>query len=121
MNIFVSNLRSWENPELTSLNKLPPRATFYPFASAKQARSREREQSPFFQSFDGQWQFRLEPTPTDALALIKTRPIAESAAWGTITALGNWELQSHGYPHYTNLQMPWPHQHVHWLPPHRSQ
>lgn len=102
-------IRVWENPEITSLNKLPPRATFYPFASAKQARSRQRDKSPFFLSLDGTWQFRLEADPLAAV-----RSLTKKASRRVpIQVPGNWEMQGHKKPHYTNVQMPWPH-----LPPH---
>lgn len=102
-------IRAWENPELTSLNKLPARATFYPFATAKSARREPRESSPFFQSLDGEWQFRFADSPEN----IESSANDLHADWTTIQVPGNWELQGHGRPHYTNVQMPWPD-----LPPH---
>lgn len=95
--------RAWETPELTSLNKLPPRATFYPFASAKQALGRAREKSPWFQSLDGTWDFRLEPDPETAIA-----SVARKGRWGSIVVPGNWEMQGYNAPHYTNVTMPFP-------------
>ncbi len=102
-------IRTWENPEVTSLNKLPPRATFYPFNTARQALSRQRDKSPFFLSLDGTWQFRLEAGPEEAVRSLDRK----SATWVPIEVPGNWEMQGHKKPHYTNVQMPWPH-----LPPH---
>ncbi len=106
-------IKAWESPELTSLNKLPPRATFYHFATAKQALARVREKSPWFRSLDGAWQFRLEPTPDDALRLVAAGRSLGSIKWERISVPGNWEMQGYGKPHYTNIQMPWPHE-----PPH---
>ena len=103
---------AWENPELTSLNKLPPRATFTSFATAKQALSRDPNQSPWVLPLNGEWQFRYEPTPEDALRSIAA-DAAAAATWGVIQVPGNLQTQGYGKPHYTNVKMPWPD-----LPPH---
>ena len=102
-------IRTWENPEVTSLNKLPPRATFYPFSTARQAAVGKREKSPFFLSLDGAWEFRLEASPGEAISSLAKK----SPPWESIQVPGNWEMQGHKKPHYTNVQMPWPN-----LPPH---
>ena len=99
-------IHAWENPELTSLNKLPPRATFDSFPTAKQALARAHDKSPWFQSLDGEWQFRLERNPVDAQAFAEGRPFNDSAAWGTIPVPSNWQMHGHGRPHYTNVAMP---------------
>lgn len=97
-------VRNWESPELTSLNKLPPRATFHHHATAAQARAGRRDQSPWFQSLNGAWDFRYEPTPAAATKVVRRMP----KKWDTIQVPGNWEMQGYGRPHYTNVQMPWP-------------
>jgi beta-galactosidase len=51
--------RSFESPELTSLNRLPPRATLVPFPSAELATTLSRDRSPWFALLDGEWDFRL--------------------------------------------------------------
>jgi beta-galactosidase len=99
-------IHAWETPELTSLNKLPPRATFDAFPTAKQALARARDKSPWFQSLDGVWQFRLERNPVDAQAFAEGRPFTDSAVWGTLPVPANWQMHGHGRPHYTNLTMP---------------
>jgi len=106
-------IHTWENPEVTSLNKLPARATFYPFASAREARGRQREASPYFLSLDGQWEFHLATHPQAALAALQQGIPQSIEEWHPIQVPGNWELQGHRKPHYTNVQMPWPN-----LPPH---
>ncbi|MFH1497078.1 MAG: glycoside hydrolase family 2 TIM barrel-domain containing protein [Verrucomicrobiota bacterium] len=104
---------AWENPELTSLNKLPPRATFTHFATAKQALTRNPDKSPWVLPLNGEWQFRCEASPEDALRFTEGSAFTASAEWGVITVPGNLQTQGYGQPHYTNVQMPWPH-----LPPH---
>ena len=104
-------VKAWETPELTSLNKLPPRATFDHFATAEQALTRRREASPWFLPLDGDWRFRLERSPAaaQALALDASRPAARrESSWGAIPVPSNWQMHGHGRPHYTNVAMPFP-------------
>lgn len=102
-------INAWETPELTSLHKMPPRATFYPFATAAQAQEQNREKSPWFQQLDGEWQFRLEPKPEAAKGYAQGKPFTDTLEWNQITVPGNWEMQGYNKPHYTNVQMPFPH------------
>ena len=99
-------LRAWELPELTSLNKLPPRATFDSYPTARQALARRPDKSPWVQSLNGTWQFRLERNPADAQSFAEGSPFTDSAAWGTIPVPCNWQMHGHGRPHYTNVAMP---------------
>jgi beta-galactosidase len=104
---------AWENPELTSLNKLPPRATFTHFATAKQALTRDPNKSPWVLPLNGAWQFRCEASPDNALRFTEGSAFTASAEWGTIQVPGNLQTQGYGKPHYTNVQMPWPHEAPH--------
>jgi beta-galactosidase len=99
-------INAWENPELTSLNKLPPRASFAAFATARQALVRDPAKSSWHQPLDGIWQFRVERNPADAQSFGEGRPFTDSAAWGTIPVPSNWQMHGHGRPHYTNVKMP---------------
>lgn len=114
--LFLAGVKSWENPQLTGLNKLPPRATLTPFPTAADALTLPREQSPWFMSLDGQWQFKIKSRPEEV-----TWAEATGAGWAampgkeghSITVPGNWTMQGFGKPHYTNVQMPFPNE-----PPH---
>jgi beta-galactosidase len=105
----IANINSWENPQLTSLNKLPPHATFYHFPTPEAALNLAREQSPWFLSLNGMWDFQIKPCPEEV-----TPSVLNSKKWTTIQVPGNWTMQcddrgnSYGHPHYTNVQMPWP-------------
>ncbi|MBC8011076.1 MAG: DUF4981 domain-containing protein [Burkholderiales bacterium] len=101
-------IRAWETPELTSLNKLSPRATFDSYPTAKQALARLPDKSPWFQSLDGEWRFRLEKNPADAEAFVDGRPLGDLSDWGTIPVPSNWQMHGYGRPHYTNVKMPFP-------------
>ncbi len=82
--------RSWENPELTSLNRLPPRATL------------ERDDS-LQRSLDGDWEFRLVGRPDDA-----PRALGDVRGWSTVGVPSLWTTLGYDIPKYTNVVMPFP-------------
>ena len=94
----------WQEPELLSKGKLPARSTFGYFKSPAEARTRKLAKSPWHLSLDGSWDFRLEPDPESALRFTE----GAAADWTPIQVPGNWEMQGHDRPHYTNVQMPFP-------------
>jgi len=99
--------RFWEMPRLLEINRLPMRATLYPFADARSARTLDRDKSPWFNSLDGAWQFKMCERP-EAVSEKDWAPQTNRQAWDTVTVPGNWTLQGYGAPHYTNVQMPFP-------------
>lgn len=102
--------RAWQTPELTSLNKLPPRASFIPCANAKQALAFNPDESPRVLPLNGEWAFRLFPTAESAATALAANRVAKPAsAWTTLQVPGHLQTQGHGKPHYANVQMPWPH------------
>lgn len=98
--------KPWEQPELTEINRLPARATLYPFQTVLQARTGDRERSPFYQSLNGQWKFRLVNHPERAPRDFMDAGFCEDD-FDSIAVPGNWTLQGYDRPHYTNVQMPW--------------
>lgn len=111
----------WEAPELTSLNKLAPRATFHGCASLGQARGLldpKHAATPTHSrrlNLDGEWQLHLEDSPAKAQAFVESlvsgtagRRIRtdNTAVWTPVTVPGSLECQGHGKPHYTNIAMP---------------
>jgi beta-galactosidase len=107
--LSISNIPPWKNPQLTGLNKLPPRATFYPFPDEKSALGFDRKQSPWFLDLNGEWDFQIKPRPEKV-----TEAALKAPKWDKITVPGNWTMQKdsqgkpYGLPHYTNVQMPFP-------------
>jgi beta-galactosidase len=97
--------RIWEDPALTAINRLPMRATLYPFPDAGTARTLDRAKSPWFKLLNGDWRFRIHKRPEDATnadVAVET----DRSAWAEVAVPGNWTLQGYGSPHYTNVQMP---------------
>ncbi len=101
-------IRVWETPELTSLNKLPARASFDSYPDARRARVRNRDKSPWFQDLNGQWDFRYFEDPSNAQRFVSERSPGDDSGWGSIPVPANWQLHGHHFPHYTNVKMPFP-------------
>ncbi|MFN8441849.1 MAG: glycoside hydrolase family 2 TIM barrel-domain containing protein [Caldilineaceae bacterium] len=101
--LTIAGQPSWKNPQLTGLNKLQPRATLIPFPTSEDAQSNAREESPWFQLLNGDWDFQIKTRPEEA-----TTESLVTDHWSRITVPGNWTMQGFGKPHYTNVQMPWP-------------
>ena len=101
--LHLAGMPTWEMPQLTSLNRLPPRATLIPFPSAEDALRKQREESPWFQLLNGVWDFKIFGSPEQV-----TLAAVEQGAWSPIAVPGNWTVQGYGRPHYTNVQMPFP-------------
>jgi beta-galactosidase len=97
--------KTWKMPQLTGFNKLPSRATLYPFPSPESALNDERETSPWYMCLNGTWDFKMLPRP-DAVN-DETIRIED---WKPIVVPGNWTMQGFGHPHYTNVMMPFPNQ-----------
>ena len=99
----------WMNPECVGINTLPPRAHLYGYPSETKALNAEPLDSPWHLGLDGNWSFRLYQKPTD-LEQGSIQPDWKDSGWDCIKVPGNWTMQGHDFPHYTNVQMPFPHQ-----------
>jgi beta-galactosidase len=97
----IGGIKTWKSPQLTGMNKLPPKATFYPFPSREEALRLSRESSPWFYSLNGTWDFIVLSKPEEAYELRM-----DKKDWQAITVPGNWTMQGFGKPHYTNIRMP---------------
>ena len=86
--LFVGGRPSWQNPELPSLHRLPPRATV------------ERDGATV-RPLDGPWEFRLAERPEAA-----ARALRSTRGWSTLEVPGLWTMQGFEAPHYTNVRMP---------------
>ena len=105
--LFLGTSKSWELPDVTSLNTLPPHALVIPLPVDRKDVGDARL-SPWFQSLNGSWDFKLLPRPEAA-----TESELAGGGWTPIDVPGNWTMQGFGTPHYTNVIMPFAD-----LPPH---
>ena len=103
--LYLGSLKSWMAPECVSVNRLPMRASLFPFASAQAARSLDAKKSPWVQSLDGKWRFKAVPRPEEVTEE-DVAAVTDRANWDTIEVPGTLPMQGYGKPHYTNVQMP---------------
>lgn len=95
------------SPDIIGINRLPARATFFTFPGAGEALEKSREQSPWYLPMDGQWDFLFLDGPDAVTAEMISKDLAVGKSrWRTLPVPSNWEMHGFGYPHYTNIQMP---------------
>lgn len=97
--------KPWETPELTGINRLPVRATLIPYSTEKTALHGDRTRSRWFRSLNGPWKFALFANPESVPEDCLQRKFADGQ-WDPIQVPGNWTMQGHDRPHYTNVIMP---------------
>jgi beta-galactosidase len=79
----------WEIEQIFQRNRLPARSYFFP---------------PSTISLNGDWKFDYASSPAEAPA-----PSTKHELWSkyqSILVPSHWQLQGHGRPHYTNVQLP---------------
>ena len=91
LNTLQNTANSWECPELTGLNRLPPRCTRYPYDNHSD------NDSMWTKSLDGEWDFVLYPNPSSLPASCVDKdfdPVAEDGAryTGKTTVPSNFTL-----------------------------
>ena len=95
----------WEQPEVFAVNRLPHRASLWPYSSVEAAA--ERGASEYVKDISGEWKFSWSKTPAERPDGFWTAEYDDSA-WGTISVPGNWEVLGYGVPIYTNVNYPFP-------------
>ncbi len=95
----------WENEQVLHINTEPPRATFVPFATIREALAGNPTNSPFYFSLDGTWKFNWAPRPELRLANFFATNF-DDAGWTNLEVPSNWEMQGHGVPIYLGSGYP---------------
>ena len=108
----IGGSKTWMEPEIIQINRLPARATLTPFPDVPGALSLSREKSPWTQPLNGTWDFTLALRPEDVPEDF-IQPGFEPAehGWTKLPVPSNWTMNGFDRPHYTNVQMPfkqWP-------------
>jgi beta-galactosidase len=104
--LHLGNRPVWTAPEILHINRLPMRATSYPFASEEAARSYDRTQTPWVQLLNGEWDFHLAASPEAVPADFVQPDFATGEGWDKLPVPSNWTMHGYDKPHYTNVQMP---------------
>ena len=93
----------WQTPEVTSINRAPAHTPWRAFPDERTASA--YADSPYRLSLNGSYDFKLyeNPAAVDDFYL----PEYNASAFTPIAVPGNWELQGHSKPIYTNYVYPW--------------
>lgn len=105
--LYLGNRPIWIAPEILQINRLPMRATLYPYSSFEAARHGDREQSSF-QLLNGDWDFHLAARPQDVPPEFVRPDFEFGEGWSKLPVPSNWAMHGYDKPHYTNVQMPFP-------------
>ncbi|MCX7012607.1 MAG: DUF4981 domain-containing protein [Candidatus Sumerlaeota bacterium] len=97
----------WESPAVVQINKELGHATLVPYADERTALAGDRRASPYFQLLNGWWKFQWASDPISAPEGFFEEDF-DDGGWSEIEVPGNWQMQGHGKPIYTNIKMPFP-------------
>lgn len=99
----IYNTQPWEDPNITSLNRDPMRATGYSFKSEKEALSGDRTKSGRMISLNGQWDYnfvtRIADAPGDFFK-------SKVTGWKKIPVPSSVEMLGYGIPIYKSAVYP---------------
>ncbi len=96
----------WENHLVSSVGRLPARATSYSYRSVADALAGDRTKADIVM-LGPKWKFRFSED-------VSLRPVdfqspgADVSSWDEIDVPGCWDMQGYGYPIYTNVRYPFP-------------
>ncbi len=100
-------LHDWENQNVFAINKLEPRASFTPYASAEQAAQSDPAASGRVLSLNGAWKFHWVERP-DARPVDFWKTDFDDQTWANLPVPSHWQLHGYGRPIYVNTIYPFP-------------
>lgn len=102
--------RDFENPDITSINRVEPHTRWGAFACESEAAAFQYGQSRFMTSLNGQYKFKLFDSPEAVDNFYEAD--YDAADFCDIAVPANWEVEGHGEPIYTNVAYPFAQQEV---------
>ncbi|VEJ18924.1 Beta-galactosidase [Capnocytophaga canimorsus] len=91
----------YENPAVQEINRLPMRATYFPYESTERAFENQPEKSERFLSLNGIWKFLwkedFKQLPTDFF-----KESYNDTSWDDFKVPATWEFNGYGTPIYVN-------------------
>ncbi len=105
-------IAEWESPEELALNKEQPKAWFFTFSNDDDARKVLPENSEYYMSLDGTWDFNWVGNPWER-PVDFFKPGYDVSAWDKVQVPMNWNVyglqadgsQKYGTPVYTNQKV----------------
>lgn len=100
-----------EDHRVFQINRLAPKADFFPFETSALASEKDKETSANYLSLNGEWNFKWVKNPKDRPRNFY-EPHLDLEDWNKIEVPGNWETQGFGHPIYLDERYPfeatWP-------------
>jgi len=97
----------WENPAVYATNKLPARATGFPFETREKALAGHRTRSARFLPLNGPWKFSFS-ADADRLPTGFEKPSFDVSGWKEIKVPADWQAEGYDQPRYNNITYPFP-------------
>ncbi|WP_271766574.1 glycoside hydrolase family 2 TIM barrel-domain containing protein [Aquimarina algiphila] len=107
LNIQAQYANDWENPLVVQKNRAPSRATLYSYPTIEQAKTLDRENSPWYKSLNGIWKFNWVHKPADAPNDFYKEDY-DVSKWDDINVPSCWEMKGYGKMTYVNSGYPFP-------------
>ncbi|GEC72770.1 beta-galactosidase [Flavobacterium flevense] len=102
----TDEVRPWEDPQVSGINRLPARATSFSFPTQTSALENKKETSKRYKLLNGNWKFYWSPTPEGIPNNFQETNFNDSN-WKTIPVPSNWELLGYGTALYTSAGYTW--------------
>ena len=93
-------MRSYENLNLIHENREPQRSYYIPYDTLGKALEGNKEESKYYKSLNGQWDFAYFERDVDVPEVINK--------WDKIPVPSNWQMHGYDAPYYTNVNYPYP-------------
>lgn len=101
----TSQIKPWEDPQVSGINRLPAKATSVSYEGLEIAKKGDRKASSRYKSLNGDWKFSWSEVPEKAPKNFYDINF-NSDNWKTIPVPANWELHGYGTAIYTNITYP---------------
>lgn len=102
----AQSFKEWHDQNVNEINRLPMRASFFPFTSSQQAEKGNPKSASNYLDLNGVWKFNWveneDQRPVDFYELDYN-----DKAWDEISVPGMWELNGYGDPIYVNNGYAW--------------
>ncbi|HMA63389.1 MAG TPA: glycoside hydrolase family 2 TIM barrel-domain containing protein [bacterium] len=103
--IMMAQKHDWENQNIIGVNKEKPHATFIPFSNIDQAKNLNIEDSEWYKSLNGKWDFKWVKNPSEKPENFHKSNFS-TKTWDKIDVPSNWQLEGFGIPIYVNIKYP---------------
>lgn len=98
---------AWNDLNVNQINRENPHTTMKIFPDKKSALTRDKKNSPWYSSLNGNWKFNWVEKPADRPSTF-FKVGFNDAKWDAIPVPSNWQMLGYGVPIYTNSKYPFP-------------